>query len=394
MEIGIIGGGLSGLVCAYRLQEAGFSPILFEKEATLGGRVKTEIINDVPINVGAQIFNRVYKNLMSLILELELKNAVKKLPTDQIVIYTQGEVYHPNAKSLFSTSLFSKSDVLRVPTLFFDVDSFKLTVPPEEEFFNKLHHISWRDYLLEKGCPTNIIENLIDPLAKYIASSNSSQISASYGKFLGLEFIKPVNVLEGGLSKLTEALKSRIEQNVEILVCAEVEKIELIDGKFSLTYKQDGTGKDMNLDILIASIPLPELNDLFPDLSDIDLEYASLIQLVVEGKKHASFQEAYIIVPNITNNSIVCCIGNARVSSVFVDDEEYSLAPIFQEYNIIKKVYHKYAHPMIRPNIQIPSIFPPIRNFYLCGDFYYYPSLETAVVTGQLVAEKIISLRG
>jgi len=41
-RVAVIGGGVSGLACAYRLLEAGREPVVFEKESAPGGWVRTE----------------------------------------------------------------------------------------------------------------------------------------------------------------------------------------------------------------------------------------------------------------------------------------------------------------------------------------------------------------
>ncbi|MHA2281705.1 MAG: FAD-dependent oxidoreductase [Promethearchaeota archaeon] len=392
MRVGIIGGGLSGLVCAYRLQKAGIPSLLFEKEASLGGRVKTEIVNGVSINIGAQVFSRAYKNLINLISELGLKGSVKKLSTDEIIIFSNGKTYTPNTKGLMSSGLFSRAEILRIPTLFLNKDYPELTIPPDKAVFKKFHNTSWRDYLVKKKFPVTVIDNLIDPLAKLITSRDSSKVSAAHGIFLGLELMKPPTVLEGGLGKLIECLELKIRKNVEILTSSRVERIEPHNLKFIVTYNQKGTNRNKELDIIVSSIPIPEAKELFPELLNLDMEYASITQLTVEGQKHSVFQKAHIIVPNIYNNSILFCVGKREVSSVFTEDENYDLNVIFRKHQVIKKVIHKYAHPIIQPNQTIPCLFCDTRNIYLCGDYYYYPSLETAVVTGHMVAEKIAAL--
>lgn len=45
-DIVIVGAGLSGLYCAWKLAESGKSVLILEKESRIGGRIYTDIIKD------------------------------------------------------------------------------------------------------------------------------------------------------------------------------------------------------------------------------------------------------------------------------------------------------------------------------------------------------------
>ena len=53
LRIAVIGAGLSGLACAYRLQQAGYAVTVFEKSRGVGGRMSTRRVSDEPDNEAA-----------------------------------------------------------------------------------------------------------------------------------------------------------------------------------------------------------------------------------------------------------------------------------------------------------------------------------------------------
>ncbi|KAK9060122.1 hypothetical protein SSX86_020826 [Deinandra increscens subsp. villosa] len=73
MRFAVVGGGLSGLVSAYVLAKAGVKVVLYEKEDSLGGQVKTTVVDGIDLDLGFMVFNRVtYPNMMELFETLEV----------------------------------------------------------------------------------------------------------------------------------------------------------------------------------------------------------------------------------------------------------------------------------------------------------------------------------
>ncbi|CAH9137357.1 unnamed protein product [Cuscuta epithymum] len=66
MRVAVVGGGVSGLVSAYVLANAGAAVVLYEKEDCLGGHAKTVALdNGIHLDLGFMVFNRVtYPNMM------------------------------------------------------------------------------------------------------------------------------------------------------------------------------------------------------------------------------------------------------------------------------------------------------------------------------------------
>ena len=73
MHIAIIGGGLSGLVLGYKLQQKGIHFTIFESQQRVGGRIMTVAgENNTPMEMGATWFADYHQNLMQLLQQLDL----------------------------------------------------------------------------------------------------------------------------------------------------------------------------------------------------------------------------------------------------------------------------------------------------------------------------------
>lgn len=62
-KVAIIGGGISGIIAALELEKNGFSPTVFEKSDRLGGRLKTDFFEDIPLDHGFQVLLTQYPEL-------------------------------------------------------------------------------------------------------------------------------------------------------------------------------------------------------------------------------------------------------------------------------------------------------------------------------------------
>ena len=72
-KVAIVGAGLSGLNCAYRLKQLGLTPLVFEAQKTAGGRVvtdRTTFPEGMHCEVGAELIDSVHKTMLALATEL------------------------------------------------------------------------------------------------------------------------------------------------------------------------------------------------------------------------------------------------------------------------------------------------------------------------------------
>jgi phytoene dehydrogenase-like protein len=94
----VIGGGMAGLACAYRLVTAGLPVTLLESMDYVGGRVRTFIHDGLPIDDGFQVLFRAYPETHRLMDDVGF-------PTDLIRPYDRGAIcYSYGAPFTFSTN--------------------------------------------------------------------------------------------------------------------------------------------------------------------------------------------------------------------------------------------------------------------------------------------------
>lgn len=177
VKVNIIGAGVSGLIAAQVLEEYGYSPVIFEKTDSVGGRVKTDKVGDYVLDHGFQVLLDAYP-MAKKYLDYEKLNLQYFLP---------GSVIFKNGKStkfgdplrdlsfllpIITTSIATISDKLKVLQL-----NRELSKKPIVEIFAAQEQTTLA-YLKQKGFSDKIVQHFFKPffsgifLEKKLATSS------------------------------------------------------------------------------------------------------------------------------------------------------------------------------------------------------------------------------
>jgi monoamine oxidase len=73
-DVIIVGAGLSGMIAARKVFDAGLRPLVLEADGRVGGRILTEeVLPGLPIELGAQWIGDTHKRMFRLAAELEVE---------------------------------------------------------------------------------------------------------------------------------------------------------------------------------------------------------------------------------------------------------------------------------------------------------------------------------
>jgi len=385
IRIGIIGGGICGLVCAYELMKAGMPSTIFEKEREVGGRIQTESIDGRAIDTGANTFSNSYKNLRQLIRELNLEKEVRKMPLNSEAIYANGEVLSP--KSMLSSKTFSKSDLISIARISMQRELKNVRMPPDENFYYEHHGRSWGEEM-RKEYSDRIVSNFLDPVARTVCIRDSRHLSAAYGKFLQVLIRQPKFIFKSGFRVVIVALEERIHGMAKMLKDTRVVEVNRSGNEFTVTLERNGGRSEVNVDVLVSTAPFPVLNRIYPECK-AKMKYAKSVVIIARGKKKEAFQNIYSLAAGENPGHIVGYAGE-DVLKILADSEDFDLGLVFEDYEIIKTIHHEQTTALAEPGCSIPPVSDDTKRFYLGGDFYFYPSVEAAVTSGKLIAKKIV----
>lgn len=79
-DVIVVGGGIAGLSAAYRLKALGLKPIVLEREANVGGRMRTDRVGGYAIDTGVTLLGRRYHRMRALVRELRLEAVAHPVP--------------------------------------------------------------------------------------------------------------------------------------------------------------------------------------------------------------------------------------------------------------------------------------------------------------------------
>ncbi len=115
-QVIIIGGGISGLTCAYRLKQRGYEVLLLEREERVGGVMQSERRDGFLTEHGPNSFQSA-PEIMELVEELELTDQLVTAPGSvPRYIYYDGRLhaFPTNPLAFFSTALLSFRDKVKI----------------------------------------------------------------------------------------------------------------------------------------------------------------------------------------------------------------------------------------------------------------------------------------
>lgn len=223
----VIGAGLAGLTAAYELEQQGHSVLILEKEAEIGGKLKTERFEGkYLLDHGFQVLLPGYSSFQALLPNLSELNlcefsAGARLRTPQGLFLTADPLRHPGQiwSSAFG-SYASFSDKLKVLSL-----RAYVLGRSEEQLLARRDQTTLQ-FLKDYGFSQAMIDHFWKPFYGGIFLEKNLETSVGYFLFLFRVFsLKKVAVPEKGIAEFPRVLRARL-MRTEILFHKEVVRVD------------------------------------------------------------------------------------------------------------------------------------------------------------------------
>lgn len=295
MQTVVIGGGISGLTCAYLLNRAGVSTLLLESEDRIGGVIRSKFVDGFLFELGPQSFLS-SPTILELISRLGLMPALvsAQARAPRYVLVGGRLLRAPmTAWNLLTTSLLSFNTKWRILS-----ELLGNTIPPEED-----ESIA---AFVQRKFGVDLLNNLVGPLISGVCAGDPNKLSlrAMFPQFHQWErdsgsvlrgmlaiqrkaekpgpslcsFRKGVESLPRGMA---EALGKRIRVGAKVTAIRQVQRSEA--NGFEVCFLQDGKPLSISTSAVILATPANVaselLSPLLPPMAALlfDIEYAPVV---------------------------------------------------------------------------------------------------------------------
>ena len=279
-RIAIIGTGISGLSAGFQLKEAGFKPVIFEKESFTGGRMSSENVDGFIIDKGAYTFPEFHKNLKRFV--------INTLGMGKSLTQTSGSTSTFCNGKRYPIKIGSPADFLKQKLLSFKnkKDMIKLylyaqslgkalnLVKPTQRTF-QLENESAAEFLMEKYG-----EEILEKVAYPIFSEIYLGLPENNSKLAFLVTLK--NLTKFRIFAFNEGMGSladRLTRDLDVRLNTAVIKIRPIGNRGP--YEVDVGGvhpASLVFDAIIFAMPLPLLPDILSGLPGALKKYTHAVQ--------------------------------------------------------------------------------------------------------------------
>ena len=403
-KIHIIGAGISGLIAAQVLENYGYKPTIIEGSNSVGGRVKSDLVEGYLLDRGFQVLLTSYPAANNYI-DFDALEIQKLLP---------GATIFKNGKSqTIGDPLRSFS--LLFPTLFSSIGTFsdklkilKLNVLLKKKKIDTIFKEDEKttlQYLIDVGFSKDIIQTFFKPFFSGIFLEPNLDTSSRMFEFVYKMFGEGLAVLpKAGIQAISNQLKDNLK-NTKILLNSEVESVK---NKGIILKNGSEIESDFTIIATEASQLVANLNNQETRWKSCDTLYFETSERIISRPLIGLISEENSLINNIFYHTSIQTTtkGKGELLSVTIV-KNHSLS----EKQLIEKITEELedfcgiTNATFIKRYQIEKALPKLDNLqyeisstetkltssiFLAGDQLLNGSLNAAMIAGERAAMGVI----
>lgn len=397
-QVYIVGAGVSGLIAALELEQAGFEPIILEKSDGVGGRVRTLEIEGYRLDIGFQVLLSAYP-LVNKYLDMNALGLQKLASGAQILVNGQRYRIGDPTRDLGAllptvfANIGSVADKFRILRL-----NQRLKRKTIEEIFDSAEFTTL-EYLEGLGFSAKIIDRFFRPFFAGIFLEPSLRTSSRMFEFVYKMFGEGyATIPANGIGAIGEQLKSKL-MRTEIRLQTPVNRVTNEDIVLDSGEVLPHSGVIITGD---ASALVHNMNDqhirwksclnLYFEVDKTSIP-AHTIALIADADKRANNLYAFTDAKGREIVSVTCLDYDGLPSDQIQKDVEQEL----RQYCGVSQLKHitTFDIPQALPDLQnlkatsSPSESQLTDQIFLAGDVLFNGSLNAAMESGRLAAEAL-----
>jgi protoporphyrinogen oxidase len=292
-SIVVVGGGIAGLTCAWRLQRAGHDVEVLERESEAGGRMRSERCGDFVIERGVQFIASGYRNLHGVALALGIDDRVRSHARVDDAVLRDGKLHPADLTSplrLLASPLLSAGAKARIALLPLEVlRRYRRLDPRRPELAADLDRANMVEGL-RPVIGDEAFDTLLAPAFSWTFDSEPEDLSAAFA-LLTLRFLAGgfrLQSFAGGNGLLTHTLARQLP----VRSGCEVVAVETETDGARIRYRRLGRENNAYADAVVIAVPGSRVTGLCPKLTPAERGFFEQVQYARGIIAHLLFDRA------------------------------------------------------------------------------------------------------
>ena len=381
IKVAVIGAGVSGLVAALELEQRGFSPIIYESSAHVGGRLASDAYGDFALDHGFQVLLTNYP---------ELKRYALLDPLD-LQLFKPGALIFEHQQPHKIGDAFRDLSFLR-STLFSSVATLsdKLTLLKEqkrlarcsaEAIFGQSHEQTTLEYLSERYSD-RFIELFFKPFYAGIFLETALKTSYKHFEFVFHHFaLGQAALVRNGIQRLPELLASRLSSSElklgQTFGADQLDDFDAVIQTYAPSIQRQSFNACVNLYFEIEAADAGVLRDLTRTIGLIpQADYVNNLHVLQAGHQR------------LLSSTIVGQTEMSHAELEYAARQELLERCGIAVSKAVKTYVIKRALPAQTPMKALAKVRREGKLFF-AGDYTLYPSLNAAMQSGRAAAAAV-----
>ncbi len=263
----VVGGGIAGLGCAYRLQTEGFEVEVLEAEHEPGGRMRSEERDGFVLDRGAQFIASGYRNLHALSDELGLAERVRPLARAENAMLRDGRLHpgdYDTPLAFLGSHLLSWRAKARLPALLFELWRHRRLLDPLRPERAADLDVEDLGTWLRRRVGAEAAAYLVEPALSATFDSEPEDLSGAFA-LLALRFVLGgfrLQCFEGGNGAVT----ARLAERVPVRTGCRVTSVERADAGVLVSWRESAGSDERRADAVVLALPGSRVLGVCPSL--------------------------------------------------------------------------------------------------------------------------------
>jgi protoporphyrinogen oxidase len=292
-SIVVVGGGIAGLTCAWRLQRAGHDVEVLERESEAGGRMRSERSGKFVVERGAQFVASSYHNLHAVAEALGIEAEVQTHARACEGVLRDGRIHAADVTSplrLLVSPLLSAGAKLRLARLPLEVLRHRRRLDP---LHPELAAVLDQDDMAAGLRPVvgdEAFDRLLAPVFAATFDDEPENLSTAFA-LLSLRLLGGgvrLQSFAGGNGLLTRTLA----RQVPVLTGCEVDAVETETDGARIRFRRLGRESRVYADAVVIAVPGSRVVELCPKLQPAERGFFEQVQYVRGIIAHLLFDRA------------------------------------------------------------------------------------------------------